>query len=1068
MAIESVLDIICSFENHFMKKIIVKSPRTEPEQGNDYFMRDLDTLKLIKDLENYQIELEMQNSELRSAREKIDFANEKFINLYDYAPSGYFTVDNFGIIWELNLSGAKLLGQERFLLDRRNFTYFIASDSQYVFNDFLIKAFETKTKQVCEVEMANPGDNHTFLHLEGIISDDPVKCLLTAVDITERRKAEVALRVAEEKYRILLDESSDPIFTFYPDGQYIYVNKAFANGVGKKQEDIIGKKIWDVFPRDEADKRFAAVKWVFENGITKEIQVRVPRPDGDRYFLTTVKPILSELNKVISVICIAKDITQRIHSEEVLRLSEEKFRKAFNSHPGIVGISSLSDGKYIDVNKKFTDVLGWEWDEAFGHTPNELNIFVDPSSRDEMLAIVTKEGQVLNYETKVRSKTGDIRVVLLSAEIIEMEGQKCILSQVTDITDRKLAEEALHKSQNLTQNILDTTPNLIYIYDLNEKRNIYCNSVMNQILGYSPEDILKRDNQIFDHILHADDVAKVEEHHKRLSVASDDEIFELVYRMKHVSGKWVYFHSRDKVFLRDEWGRSKQIIGAARDITREKESEELLKASEEKYRQLIENSFDMIVLMDADGITHFISDSCERILGYCPEELINLQSIQQMVHPDDQERVLEEYRNGMTRGFGGCQYRHRHKNGGWVYLESIGSNQLNNPYLKSIVLNVRDITERKKAEEALRESEARLNNVIEGTNVGTWEWNVQTGETIFNERWAEIVGYSLSDLEPVSINTWIDLVHPDDLQKSDEQLKLVFCHQLENYDIECRMKHSTNGWVWVQDRGKVILWTKDGKPLWMAGTHSDITERKLAEEKMVQLNQQLKETNAAKDKFFSIIAHDLKNPFNAIIGFCNLMAAQIQKKNYESVEEYTAIIQNSSKRAMSLLVNLLEWSRSQTGRITFNPEYLETVALVNEVLEMANDSALQKPVTILQNLPNSLISYGDKDMISTVLRNLISNAIKFSYPGGQIEISAENSKDEIKLIVTDHGVGIRQEAIHKLWRIDESYSTMGTSKEKGTGLGLLLCKEFVEQHGGKIWAESQLGMGTTFIFTIPK
>ncbi|MEI6143692.1 MAG: PAS domain-containing protein, partial [Mariniphaga sp.] len=283
-----------------MKKIIIKSSQTEPEQGNDYFMRDLDSLKLIKDLENYQLELEMQNSELRSAREKIDFANEKFINLYDFAPSGYFTVDIYGIIWELNLSGAKLLGQERLLLFKRNFNYFIAPDSQPVFNDFLLEAFETKTKQVCEVEMVFPGNNQTFLHLEGIVSDDPLKCLLSAVDITERRKAEVALRVTEEKYRILLDESSDPIFTFYPDGQYIYVNKAFANGVGKQQEDIIGKKIWDVFPHDEAEKRFAAVKWVFENGKTKEIQVRVPSPHGDHYYITTVKPILGESDKVLS------------------------------------------------------------------------------------------------------------------------------------------------------------------------------------------------------------------------------------------------------------------------------------------------------------------------------------------------------------------------------------------------------------------------------------------------------------------------------------------------------------------------------------------------------------------------------------------------------------------------------------------------------------------------------------------------------------------------------------------------------------------------------------------------
>ncbi|GEM_PF-588355 len=1035
---------------------------------NNHLLSNEDTIKLIKDLENHQIELELQNRELRYAREKVESANEKFINLYDFAPSGYFTIDSFGIISELNLSGAKLLGQERFLLFKRNFNYFLESESQSVFNDFIIKTFETKVKQVCEVEMVVPRNDHSFIHLEGVISDDPSKCLLTAIDITERRKAEVALRITEEKYRILLDESSDPIFTFYPDGQYIYVNKAFANGVGKNQEDIIGRRIWDVFPHEEAEKRFAAVKWVFENGLTKEIQVRVPLPKGDHYYLTTVKPIFNESNKVISVICISKDITQHKHAEEVLSLSEEKFRKAFKSHPGIVGISTYSGGIYIDVNSKFTEVLGWERDEAVGHTPNDLNIFVYPSSRDEMLAIIVNEGQVQNYESKVKSKYGDIRDVLLSAEIIEMEGQKCILSQVTDITDRKRAEEALRQSQNLTQNILDTTPNLIYIYDISEKRNVYCNSVMNQILGYTPEYIFNQRNEFFNNLLHPDDVNLVIGHHNRLSLASDDEIFEAVYRMKHANGSWVIFHSRDKIFLRDDKGKAKQIIGAARDITREKAAEELLKASEEKYRHLIENSFDMIVLMDADGITRFVSDSCERILGYRSEELMNINSIQLMVHPGDQQRVIEAYQNGLLRGFGGSQYRHRHKNGGWVYLESIGSNQLNNPYLKSVVLNVRDITERKKAEDALRESEARLSNVIEGTNVGTWEWNVQTGETIFNERWAEIVGYALAELEPISINTWIGLVHPEDLKKSDECLKLVFSKQLPNYDIECRMKHHNNEWVWVQDRGKVIHWTKNGEPLWMAGTHSDITERKLAEEKMVMLNHQLNETNAAKDKFFSIIAHDLKNPFNAIIGFCNLMAAQILKKNYESVEEFTGIIQNSSQRAMSLLVNLLEWSRSQTGRIGFNPDYLEMIAVVNEVLEMANDSALQKPVTIMRNLPNSLIAYADKDMISTILRNLISNAIKFSYPGGQIEISAENSKEEIKLIITDHGVGIRPEAIPKLWRIDESYSTMGTSKEKGTGLGLLLCKEFVEKHDGKIWVESQLGKGSSFIFTIPK
>ena len=137
--------------------------------------------------------------------------------------------------------------------------------------------------------------------------------------MAENLKTVAALQESERNYRILLDESSDPIFTFYPDGQYRYVNKAFADGVGRNLNEIIGKKIWDVFPKDEADKRYAAVKWVFENGITKVIEVRVPRPDADTYYLTTVKPILNAQNAVVSVICISKEITERKRMEQELQ-----------------------------------------------------------------------------------------------------------------------------------------------------------------------------------------------------------------------------------------------------------------------------------------------------------------------------------------------------------------------------------------------------------------------------------------------------------------------------------------------------------------------------------------------------------------------------------------------------------------------------------------------------------------------------------------------------------------------------------------------------------------------------
>ena len=225
--------------------------------------------------------------------------------------------------------------------------------------------------------------------------------------------------------------------------------------------------------------------------------------------------------------------------------------------------------------------------------------------------------------------------------------------------------------------------------------------------------------------------------------------------------------------------------------------------------------------------------------------------------------------------------------------------------------------------------------------------------------------------------------------------------------------------------------------------------------------------NATKDKFFSIIAHDLKSPFNAIIGFSNLLTEQIKEKDYDGINEYAEIIQNTSVRAMSLLTNLLEWSSSQTGRMEYNPEYFELIIFINELTDLSNDSAKQKSIPLFKELPHNIIVFADKAMISTVFRNLISNAIKFSNPEGKITISAEKMTNEFRISVSDNGIGIEKNTIEKLFRIDQNNSTKGTQNELGTGLGLILCKEFIEQHGGKIWVESEVGKGSKFSFTIP-
>ncbi len=369
----------------------------------------------------------------------------------------------------------------------------------------------------------------------------------------------------------------------------------------------------------------------------------------------------------------------------------------------------------------------------------------------------------------------------------------------------------------------------------------------------------------------------------------------------------------------------------------EKQLEELQDMRDEKFRQMLRNSFDITVLIDEKGIQRYVSESCEKILGYKPEELTGIPVIERMIHPDDQAKTLEGFREILNKtAHGGTQYRHRHKNGGWVYLEAYGNNQLGNPNIRSVILNVRDVTDRKKAEEALKKSEARLS-----------------------------------------------------------------------------------------------------------------------------------ELNATKDRFFSIIAHDLKTPFNSILGLCEMLIEEIRNENYTEIEEYASLIQTSSQHALDLLTNLLEWSRAQTGKIKFNPDFFNLSETIDTVTSLLSDSAQQKSINIKKEIPENFVVWADKNMVKTILRNLVSNGIKFTGKGGKITVAAQKINGETEVAVTDNGIGMEKDVLKNLFRIDRSHTTPGTKNESGTGLGLLLCKEFIDFHDKKMWVESKPEKGSTFYFTLP-
>ena len=373
----------------------------------------------------------------------------------------------------------------------------------------------------------------------------------------------------------------------------------------------------------------------------------------------------------------------------------------------------------------------------------------------------------------------------------------------------------------------------------------------------------------------------------------------------------------------------------------------------------------------------------------------------------------------------------------------------------------RDITARKRSEEALFESEEKHRVLLDESSDPIFTFYPDGEYRYVNKAFADGVGRKLEEI--IGKKIW-DVFPQEEADKRFAAVKWVFDNRVEKV-IEVRVP-LPSGDQWYLTTVKPIL-NEQGKVVTVICISKNITERKHSEELVKASEARLNELNATKDKFFSIIAHDLQSPFSSIIGFSNLLAEQVQAKNYQEVEKYAEIIQNSSHRALALLRNLLEWSRSQTGRMVFTPEPLEINALVDQVTNLLNDAAKQKAISISKILPEKEPVFADKEMISATLRNLISNAIKFTNPGGRIVISAEQTPDHWMVTVSDNGIGIKAEALEKLFHIDQSYSTVGTKNEKGTGLGLILCKEFVEKHGGKIGVESEPGKGSKFCFTIP-
>lgn len=643
-------------------------------------LAEADTLKLIHELQVHQIELEMQNKELESAKEQIALtASQKYFELYDLAPTGYFTLSKDGIIRMLNLSGAAMLGKERFYLKNKLFSVFVSDESKACFRDFLTNLSSGNTRELCEVTFKRQGNNAIIVFLTGIVIEGGEECFVTAIDITERKIAEEALKVSEEKFRTVADFTYDWEAWRMPDETYSYVSPSCKRITGYGSDEFY------------ADPNFL---------------IRISHP--------------ADKHKLIEHY---RATTQEAQEENI----EFDFRILNAEH-----------------------TIRW-----ISHT---------------CTAVHGKDGKWLGRRESNR-----------------------------DITDRKQAEEALQQSEKHSRELADSITDVFFEMD-EDLRCIYWNKASEIVLGVPAVSAIGK---------------------------SFSEVFP-----------------------------------------------------DTSYSRRAESLFGEVFLTQ---------------------------------HSRTFEYILQQ------------------KN-------------------------------------ARAEFEVRVYPTVKGIAV-----------------------------------------------------------------------FATN-----------------------------ITSRKLAEKEIKRKNEELQLSNAEKDKFFSIIAHDLRSPFNAFLGLTRMMEEELSELTLEEIRTFAVSMRKSANMLFHLLENLLEWSRMQRGLSSFNPGLLVLSEAISACTMLIQDAADKKNINIRQQIPDNMVVDVDEQMFESLMRNLIFNAVKFTPKGGEIVITAKKAPGNFVLIsVSDTGIGMNKDMMNRLFRIDEQTHRKGTEGEPSTGLGLILCKDFAEKHGGRIWVESEENKGSTFYFTLP-
>jgi PAS domain S-box-containing protein len=1047
------------------------------QDGLAIFYRDISERKRTEAiLQNNQIQLQQQLAEIEA--------------IYQSAPIGLNFIDTNLRFVRINQRLAEINGHSvEAHLGRtvREILPNLADIAEPLFHSILETGEPLLNVEITGETPAQPGVRRTWLeHFLPLKNGNEIIGINTVCEeITERKQVEIALqqlneqletriaertaelqlelvrsgiieqqlRQSEERFQAFMNHNPACAWITDIKGQIIYANNTYYQTFKVLNKEVVGSNIFEFYPSDISQQYLKDIQAVSTGKETVQKNQKFLKADGIMgEFLVYIFP-LANLSGEQLFGGIAVDITASKRIENALQASEIRYRAIVEDQTEMIA-RFLPDTTILFVNDAYCRYFNVNRDELIGNSCSPVIYEADLEKVNQLVQSMSIENPMQIIENRVINGQGEIRwTQWVNRMLFDQQGNFIELQSVgRDITELKNVEQALRESEERLQLALEASGDGIWDWNI-VTNEVYYNPQYFEMLGYGANE-LPHSFATWEQLVHPEDIIWVREilakHLENSAVRYDFD-----YRLQTKSGDWKWIANYGKVVAWDEDGKPLRMIGTHRDISDRKLFEAALQKSEEQRRLAIDlthiGCWDLH-LPSGDLIwneNHFT------LLGL-PANISRpkVEDWLQCIHPDDVKRIEQVFQASLANQTDyAAEYRVVYPDGSihWLMARGKAIYDHQNQPLRSLGI-VLDISDRKHIEASLWESNRRWRSLLDNVQLVVIGLDINGNVEYANPFFLQLTGY---ELEEVLGQYWFDFLNPE--QKNS--LKVIFREVLEHnfhpyYQNPVLTKSGEErmiGW------NNTILRDVTGQPIGTMSIGEDITERYKVER--------------MKAEFISVVSHELRTPLTSMQAALSLLSEKIIDPNSEEGEATIQIATEGTDRLVRLVNDILDLERLESGKIRLEKHLCNVGDLIETAIAQMQEMANQVNITI-QFTPHPLQIEADGDRLLQVITNLLSNAIKFSPNHSTIELAVEQQQSQaagtfLCFMVRDRGRGIPSDNLESIFARFHQVDASDSREKGGTGLGLAICRSIVRQHGGEIWAESILGKGSTFFFTLP-